>query len=164
MAILETNIRKKLIELVGGMRIADGFNFDWYASNPSAWDENLTDGYPFAFVEPGDETNLDEQGAVNGGIYTNDFPFTIYCRIDYDETKITEEIRPVDQIEDEIDKALQDLKRLFGNNVCLDDTVFSCWYTGSRRGILPQEKALGILAFDLLCRYRQQRREPEILR
>ncbi len=154
-------IRAKILELIGGMLKDDGYWYDWAVVNPSFFSVSNGGQIPeiVAMVEDTEESNLDQIGAVNAGLYINDVEFLIT----FAPRPEPPEGEPwVDHCDLAIDKGVEDLKRLFGNNPCLEGTAFVAIYTGSRKLYSGQDDLPAWCEFKLRVRYRQDRRQPQI--
>jgi hypothetical protein len=110
--------------LIQSMRIYDGFNFDWGECNS----EDLAHAtFPHAIIDPVEEECLDETDGAWALAYRNKLIFKIKIR----QEASTEDINPKYGIRELFFLALDDLKKLFGNNCTLAGEVECMIYKGS---------------------------------
>lgn len=122
-----TQVERKIKCLIDGIRIADGYMFDWGISNED--DHALKNGYPNAEIYLQSENNQDEIGAVWAGAYTNIAIFEVHVY-----NKLTENTtNPNFSINEYHNKTLYDLKKLFGTYYNLEGICISIMYRSMRR-------------------------------
>ncbi len=155
-----TLIRSEIKTMISGMTTAGGYNFTWAAVNPSFFSASNISSQAasiFALVEDNEEKNLDSFGAVNGGMYTNDVEFIISA---FPRPTPPAGVPFIDVVDEAIDLAVEDLKKLFGNKPCLNGKAFNSLYSGSRKIFTNKEDIPCFVEFRLAVRYRQDRRDP----
>jgi len=152
------NIEVAIENLVNGMTIAGGFNFDWGTSNEP--DRALNDRFPNALIKRGIEENQDPLGSTHSQAYHNEVDFQIVVR--GKQATITK--FPNVSMDTEHNKALIDLKKLFGKreNQHLNDTANSILYRSSIPVLLKSGDIFGPsdLVTEWLVRYAQDRLDP----
>jgi len=151
-----TLIEEKMYELIAGMSIGD-YHFDWGTVNQEDYAKAV---FPSALIYYEPEESLDEPDGAWGQAYFNQVIFRVEV-----VAKLEEEYEnPVFEINKELNKALDDLKKLFGKNWSLDGATDTIMYGGSER----KEEALGDIFIPKrlitrwLCRYEQDRTSPDI--
>jgi len=127
--ILE-RIESKIASLVGGMLIANGYNFNWGIVNEQ--DESLGT-FPRCVIDPTDsladkESNQDTLAGVGSMDYTNEVTFTLLVK---GELPVFD-TNPLFAIRSLLRKAHDDLKRLFGVHLNLDGECDNIMYMGSQ--------------------------------
>jgi hypothetical protein len=152
-----TQIEEKMYELIGAMYFGP-YHFTWGSVNEEDVAKNV---FPSALIYLEDENNLDDKNGAWGGAYFNEVVYRIEVKAQLDR----EYSNPVFEINKELNKALDDLKKLFGNNWSLDGATDTIMYIGSKR---QQEKLGDILVPSKLitrwlCRYEQSRTSPDEL-
>lgn len=156
-----TLIRNEIKSMISGMTIAGGYRFTWASVNPSFFSmANISSQAAtiVALVEDNEETNLDSFGAVNGGMYTNDVEFIISA---FPRPTPNAGVPFIDVVDDAIDLAVEDLKKLFANKPCLNGKAFNSLYSGSAKRFTHKEDLPAFVEFKLLVRYRQDRKQPD---
>lgn len=123
-------IEKKIASLVGGMRIADGYNFDWGMVNEQ--DESIGD-FPRCVIDPTEnvadkENNMDTLAGIGSRDYTNEVVFTLLVKGELPEF----DTNPLFAARSVLRKAHDDLKRLFGIHLNLDSECDNIIYAGSQ--------------------------------
>jgi len=150
-----TKIEIKMYDLIGAMR-QGVYNFNWGSVNEL---DMAKMEYPSALIYLENENNTDEPDGAWGGAYLNEATFRIEVRAQLDK----EYSNPVFEINAEFNKALDDLKKLFGNNWSLDGATGTIMYRGSER---IEEKSGDILIPARLvtrwrCQYAALRTDPD---
>jgi len=164
-----TDIYDEIATLIGGMTTGGGYNFTWDSTsvNPKDFDmveaiqsgDAFSDIFPVTLVHYGEEVVEKpsmNQLAANGQSYTNDIDFKIEVRVG------ASDVNTADQ---EINKAVSDLKKLFFNNDCLNGNSFIVLYTGHIREpfFADASGCAGRLLFNITVRYNQDITNPEVL-
>jgi hypothetical protein len=158
---IKSQIRSKIEENILAIAVVDGFNFDWDSNT-----RDLTQAqFPNFYVRMINEVNLDfDSGETNFQSYDNEVEtqITIWTKNDdsgYDPQRISE---------DELDKAEDDLKRLFGDSGQQGSTLGGVgadmfYYMGSETDyfesndiFVPSKRTL-----KFRLRYTQDRLDPE---
>lgn len=122
-----TQAEENMAILVEGMTIADGYNYDWGTVNQP---DLAKCTFPCAVIEMDpEETNLDEPTGVHAGAYLNEVAIKIRAVGKLD----TEHTNPVFENNKTLNKALDDLKKVFGTNYSLNGTVDTIMYRRSLR-------------------------------
>ena len=122
-----TTIESNMATLIGSMRIANGYNYDWGTVNQP--DPALCD-FPRAMVYVSDEVGNDDPEGAWAGAYWNDATFTIAIDAPIDVITSVPEVSANAKLND----ALDDLKSLFGSNPSLSDAGnLPVLYKGSTR-------------------------------
>jgi hypothetical protein len=135
-AVVTTNtpildrIEKRIEALVGGMKIADGYNFDWGIVNEQ--DESIGD-FPRCVIDPSDmvadkESNMDTLAGIGSRDYTNEVMFTLLIKGELPAF----DTNPLFAARSVLRKAHDDLKRLFGIHLNLDSECDNILYVGSQ--------------------------------
>jgi hypothetical protein len=151
-----TQIETNTAALIAAMTTAGGYNYNWETVN----EEDLAKGeFPRAciYLEP-EETNIDDANGISGNAYTNEAFFRIRVAGRLAEEKST----PMFEINKILNKALDDLKKLFGTNYSLGGVCDWIWYKSSTR--LPMKSGDIFIPKELdtfwLVRYTQDRQNP----
>lgn len=123
-------IEKKIKALVGGMKIVDGYNFDWGIVNEQ--DESIGN-FPRCVIDPTDsvadkENNVDSLAGIGSRDYTNEVTFTLLAKGELPEF----DTNPLFAARSVLRQAHDDLKRLFGIHLNLDGECDNIMYTGSQ--------------------------------
>ena len=123
-------IGSAIADLIAGMRIADGFNFDWGIVN----EQDVTIGdFPRCVINPtdkfaDDEMSQDLTGGIGSGEYTNGVVYTLLTKGELPQF----DSNPLFAIRSTLRKAQDDLKMLFGIRRSLDGTADNIMYVGSQ--------------------------------
>jgi hypothetical protein len=155
-----TNIEAAIASLIGGMTTAGGYNFNWGTANV----EDLAkvddaQGFPVGvvYLEP-EETNLDDPDGMDSRAYTNEAAFRVRVvgRMEEEETS------PVFEANKMLNKALDDLKKLFGTNYSLSGTADVMMYRSAVRIRKPNADIMVPSEMDVffVVRYSQDRTTP----
>jgi len=122
-----SNIEAAMKTLIDGMTVAGGYNKTWGDSNED--DLAKKDAYPNAEIRLIDEENQDEIDGGFSSAYANraTFEVTVHDKL----TSVYD--NPEYQINVELNKCLDDLKKLFGINYHVSDTVNMIYYRGMVR-------------------------------
>lgn len=161
---LPTAIRNQIISMINGIDGTGDYYFDWAGVSPSMFDLNKITAYPTATVETGNENNLDDFNTMNGGLYWNEIDVRIHAFVQVDESALAITENPIDHIDNEIDKAVEDLKRVFGNSQNLGGTCQNSMYNGYEKYYTEDFNRPAYFIFKLKVQYRQIRTNPEDLR
>lgn len=157
MAPILTNIEAGMVTLIEGMTTAGGYNYDWSTVNNS---DMALQSYPAAeiFIDP-EETCLDDFNGSHANAYYNEVEFKIITRTNLSAVDST----PTFKINEEFNKMLDDLKKLFGTNQTVGSTACIIMYRGSRRINKTNGDIFvpGDLETDWVVRYGQDRTSPE---
>jgi len=122
-----SRIEAAMLALIEGMTIAGGYYYDWGDCNER--DMAIKDAYPNAEIYLSDEENDDDINGDHSNAYENRATFEI--RVHGKLSAIQD--NPEFSINAEHNKALDDLKKLFGTNYTVSDTCNTILYRGSRR-------------------------------
>ena len=169
MSSIRKTIRDNVATLIGSMRYADGYNLDWSPCNvietPQRYvflDES-TQRYvyvPHAIVTLGDEECVDDDNATWAGGYTNE----VTMEIRVDAPQVLETLNPNFSIDDPIDYAIDDLKRLFGLNPSANSAgCLPIMYKAARKAEMYQTGDIFLPKYiitEWLVRYVQDRASP----
>jgi len=150
------NIEGAIKTLIESMTIAGTFNFDWGTSNQP--DAALNDKFPNALILILSEENDDPLGGSHSQAYSNEVNFQIVVR-----GKMTAiNTVPNFSMNTEHNKALVDLKTLFGKNQDINDTANSILYQSMTRNISGSGDMFrpGDMITEWLVRYSQDRINP----
>jgi hypothetical protein len=110
--------------LIAAMRTAGGYNFDWGESN---LEDMALAVYPYAIIKAIEEECLDDENSAHIGAYQNMIKLDIIIRQCADK----ENQNPKYDIRELFYQALDDLKKLFGNNCTLGGYVDCMLYVGT---------------------------------
>lgn len=151
-----TKMEAKMAELIEGL-IAGEYHYNWGTSNVF---DRAKMVFPTAVIYLENEESLDEEGGAWGQAYFNSVIFRIEVTLQLE----AEDENPVFRINQEYNKALDDLKKIFGIEWNLQGTTDTIMYKGSER---VEEKHGDIMIPGKLitrwkCRYEQQRESPEL--
>jgi len=150
-----TQIEQKMYDLIGSMNLGP-YHFDWGTVNQQDMAKMV---FPAALIYLENETSLDEPDGAWGGAYFNEVTYRIEVRAKLD----VEYENPVFEINGQFNKALDDLKKLFGANWSLDGATDTIMYRGSER--LEERSGdifvPGKLITRWLCRYETSRALPD---
>lgn len=155
MAVILTTIESEIKTLIEGMTDST-YNYTWGTVNdPDMAKQTL----PSAEIMLVFETNVDDAGGTWAQAYSNEAEFQIKV---ITETSEENEI-PVYAINPEYNKALDDLKRLFGNNYNLNGNCCSIMYRSAERvnSTAGDIYRPGYLDTRWFVRYQQDRLDPE---
>jgi len=122
-----TRIEHAMYDLIGGMRLGT-YNFDWGTVNQP---DLAKVTFPSALVVLEEEINMDEAGGAWSNGYLNQAIYIITVRAKLNEEKHI----PIFEIDAELNKALDDLKKLFGSNYSVDGSCDRIMYRGMRRNL-----------------------------
>jgi len=149
-----TQIEDKMYDLILSMQLGT-YNYRWSTVNEQDMAKTT---FPQALIYQDVENNLDERSGTWGGAYFNEVLFRIEVRPELDK----EYSNPVFQINREFNKALDDLKQLFGRNWNLVGASDTIMYTGSERVYELNGDIFvpGKLITRWLVKYEQDRVEP----
>ena len=172
MSSIRKTIRDNVATLIGAMRYSDGYNLDWSPCNQIdvpvryVFVDEATQRYvyvPHAMVTLGDEECVDDDNAAWSGSYTNEI--TLQIRVD--APQVLESINPNFSIDDPIDYAIDDLKRLFGKNPSANSAgCLPIMYKGAKKAEMYKTGDIFLPKYietEWLVRYVQDREEPSQL-
>ena len=157
--ILDT-AEAKLETLISGMKIADGYNYDWSVVNE---EDEAIGTFPRAIIDPRDELAdrevcQDTLAGIGSRDYTNEVIFTILVAGELPAF----DNNPAFAIRSTLRKALDDLKKLFGIHNQLDGACDNVLYASSQIEPIRTNDILG--AAQLRTRwkivYSQDRQTP----
>lgn len=150
-----TQIEEEMAELIESTRLGD-YWFDW---GPCNQHDMAKMKFPTALIYLGQEDSLDETDGAWGQAYFNDVIFRIEVYADLDR----EYESPVFEINKEFNKALDDLKRLFGTEWGLKGAADTIMYVGSEREETKNGDIFvpGKLITRWRVRYEQDRLNPD---
>lgn len=122
-----TTIEAAAKTLIEGMTTAGGYFYNWGDSNEP--DHAKKDAYPNAEISITDESNQDEADAAHSLAYANraTLEISVYSKL------TTLDDNPDFKINENHNKALDDLKRLFGTEENVSGTCNLILYSGSTR-------------------------------
>ena len=153
-----SKIETKMAEQISGMSLGAGYYFEWGSVNEP---DIAKQQFPSAEIVVESELNLDEKEGAWSQAYEQEASFLIKVRVTLDN----ETERPLYEVNTELNKALEDLKRLFGRNYTVSDSCETIMYRSMQR---VTDKGNDIfrpayLETRWLVRYTQDRREPSSL-
>jgi hypothetical protein len=157
MSVILNDIEDGIKSAIEGIAQADGYNFDWGACNQP--DEALQT-FPNAEITIDNETCQDDAQGVWSDAYDQEAVYIIRVRARLDnETSI-----PAYEINRELNKALQDLKKLFGRNYHASDSCDTITYMGMQRVPDKNNDIFRPAHMDVRfrVRYTEDRSNPEI--
>jgi len=155
MAIILTTIESEMKTLIEGMTTTS-YNYNWgTVNNP----DMARQTFPSAEIMMTMETNVDDPGGGWAQAYSNEAEFQIKV---IPELSAEAEV-PVYAINIEYNKALDDLKKLFGINYNLNGNCCSIMYRSAERinSTAGDNFRPGYLDTRWLVRYSQDRLDPE---
>ncbi len=157
MADILTEIEYGIKTHIEAMVIADSYNFDWGTVNEPDVKKQT---FPSAEVFVESEECMDEEDGVWAGGYNQHVTFVIRVRTELDN----KEDIPAYAINREHNKALEDLKRLFGNHYVVSNHCDLIMYKGMTRVIDRANDMMRPSYMDTrwLVKYTQYRQHPEI--
>jgi len=125
-------IQEAMVALINAMATSGGYWFTWGACNEV--DHAKKTAYPNAEIYIGDEQNTDGIDAAHATAYSNKITFNIHtwCKL------LTVTDNPDFAIEELMDKALEDLKRLFGINNTVSGTCHLVQYRSFTKDLLKR--------------------------
>lgn len=153
-----TDIEAKMYTLISGMLTADGYNFNW--GNVNQPDMALQEqDKPAALIYVIDEDNQDQTNGTWSSAYNNSVNFRIRTHSALAEVADV----PLFEINAELNKQLDDLKKLFGTYYNLDGLCMSIMYRKMKRIIHENNDVHIPKSMDTfwLVRYSQDRTDPE---
>jgi hypothetical protein len=150
-----------LASAIQGLRIVDGYFYDWGLSNLRDEAAKLEAGYPNAVIEINREVNQDQQGSAHAGAYDNYATCTI--RVAQDAAALGED--PRYSLNPEQEKALDDIKRFFGLDPQIGGLSNSVQYKEWRRSFTKNGDVLrpGEMELDFEIWYTQDRQQPSLI-
>ena len=157
MAIILTTIESEMKTLIEGMTTAN-YNYTWgTVNNPDMAHQT----FPSAEIMLVREDNVDNTGGTWAQAYSNEAEFQIKV---IPELSSEEEI-PVYAINIEYNKALDDLKKVFGINYNLNGNCLTIMYRSAERINSSAGDVFrpGHLDTRWLIRYNQDRLDPEMV-
>lgn len=150
-----TRIEEAMESLIKTMRYPE-YNYNWYTVNQP---DLAKVTFPCATIKlDPQERNLDETNAAHAGCYYNEdlFIITVTGKLDTETDLPTFEINKIHN------KALDDLKKIFGINNSIDDTADVILYRSAIRNIKRNGDIFvpGELITNWIVRYTQDRHNP----
>ena len=144
-----SEIRTALTSAIKSMTIANGYNYDWTTVNPpgSDWNRVAADKHPIA--DFWFEKEESEDGTSNTLTITND----LTVLIDVVPKRVGIEAA-------DVDKCIDDIKRLAGNDYNLSGACFLWWYQGYERFNDQTHYPEYGARIRTIIRYRQDRKNP----
>ena len=152
-----TDIESRMAGLIGDMSIGDGYNFDWGSVNEldkSKW------SYPAARIRLESEENQDDLEGAWARAYLQEAIYVIEV-----QTMLYEEApQPTWVIDAELNKALDDLKRLFGINYSVSGKCDVIMYVNMTREMFVHGDMMvpKRMFTRWRVRYTQDRQDPSI--
>lgn len=112
MSSIRTTIRDNIANLILSMTKSGGYNADWQTVQQ---DEVTLGGWPRATVHLGEETSTDTEDGTFHEVYncTADVLVNIGVKL------TTKKANPQYEIDDMLNEAIDDIKRMFGRNVSI---------------------------------------------
>ena len=150
-----SKIEAAMAEHIEGMSVGDGYYSDWGSVNEP---DISKQEFPSAEILVESEACLDEKEGVWSQVYEQEANFLIRVRVALDNEVET----PLYEINAELNKALEDLKRLFGRNYTVSDSCETIMYRGMQRLVDKGNDIFrpAYLETRWLVRYTQDRQEP----
>lgn len=157
MAPILTSIEAAMKSAIGAMSATDGYNYNWIDVHQP---DIALATFPNSVIMIEAERCVDESDGASGQLYTNEVDFLIIVR-----GKITTTTSiPNYSVNAEHNKAIDDLKKLFGTNYHITNTCDRIMYKSSEREIKKNGDVF--IPGELLTRwtvyYRQDRLSPEV--
>jgi hypothetical protein len=152
-----SKIERGMEDAIAGMSEGDGYNYDWGTVNQP---DVALQTFPSAEIMLESETCLDDKEGVWSDAYELESIFVLRIRSDLqNETE-----RPAYEINHELNRALDDLKKLFGINYHVTDSCDTVMYMGATRvpdrtGDIFRPAHMDVR---FRVRYTQDRQNPEI--
>jgi len=157
MACILSNIEAAMKTAIDGMTVAGGYNYAW---NNVHQPDLAFATYPNSVIMVEAERCVDESDGAAAQLYTNEVDFLIIVR---SQLSGVVDI-PNYSVNADHNKALDDLKKLFGTNYHITNTCDRIMYKSSEREIKKNGDIF--VPGDMLTRwvvyYRQDRQSPEI--
>jgi hypothetical protein len=152
-----TSIETAMKTAIDAMTTTGGYNYNW--NNVHQPDIALAT-FPNSVIMIESERCVDESDGASGQLYTNEADFIIIVRGQI--TSVTD--IPNYSVNSEHNKALDDLKKLFGTNFHITNTCDRIMYKSSEREIKNNGDVFipGELLTKWTVYYRQDRLSPEI--
>lgn len=152
-----TSIEHAMAEHIEDMSVGTGYYFDWGSVNEP---DVAKQEFPSAEIVLESETCLDETGGVWSQAYEQEAVFVIRVRVALDN----ETERPLYEVNDELNKAVEDLKKLFGTEYTVSDSCETIMYRGMTRVTDKSNDIFRPAYADTrwLVRYTQDRKEPHL--
>lgn len=121
-----TRIEEAMATRIAAICKSDGYYTNWGSVNEP---DVTKQKFPSAEIVLESEENLDETESAWSGAYNQEARFIIRIRAKLDN----EEVTPFYEINKELNKALEDLKRLFGTYYTVSDACETIMYQGAQR-------------------------------
>ena len=155
-------IELKMADLIAGMKIAGGYNFDWGIVNEQ---DEAIGAFPRCVIDPTDtiadkETNQDSVAGIGSNDYTNEVFFTLLVK---GELPVFNN-NPLFAIRSILRQSLDDLKKLFGINYNVLGSCDNILYAGSQIETLVRndvQRPAQLRVF-LKTTYSQDRQSPKL--
>lgn len=121
-----TRIEEAMASRIAALRKSDGYYLNWGTVNEP---DVAKQKFPSAEIVLDYEECLDETDTAWSGAYNQEAHYVIRIRAQLDN----EEVIPFYEINKELNKALEDLKKLFGNHYTVSDACETIVYQGAQR-------------------------------
>ena len=121
-----TEIEESMASAIEGLRKANGYYYDWGTVNNT---DEAQQTFPSAEIAIVEEVCLDEAGGAWSGAYLQELTVDIKIRTEL----MNEESQPIYAINAELNKAVEDLKKLFGINYTISENCETIMYKGMHR-------------------------------
>ena len=150
-----TNIEDTIASYILSISRSSVYYFDWRCINVNDISKQT---FPSAEIYIEDEDCQDLEDGVAAGAYNQHLNITIRVRVETD----VEESNPAYDVNKELNKALDDLKRMFGNNYNVSDRCATIMYRGMSRVVDGANNILRAKYMDTrwLVKYTQDRKDP----
>ena len=151
-----TDIEEAMKLAILGMTTGDGYNYNWHTVNE---DDLALCTFPCAEIGITEERNVDDPEGAWFQSYNNEveFEIVVHGKLDSEEKNPNYAMRKV------LNKALDDLKQLFGINYHITNTCDRIMYAGMTREIKMSGDVHvpGLMSTTWNVRYTQDRLSPE---
>jgi hypothetical protein len=150
-----TKIEEGIESYILTIRRSTDYYFDWYTVNET---DVASQTFPSAEIFIDSEECQDEEDGVWAGGYNQHVYLTIRVRME----TANEETNPTYDINKELNKALDDLKRMFGNQYTVSDSCDTMMYKGMIRVLDRSNNILRASYMDTqwFIKYTQDRKNP----
>jgi hypothetical protein len=150
-----TEIEHAMSDYISEMSVGTGYNFDWGSVNEP---DVARQTFPSAEIAIVSETNRDDTDGVWSQGYEQEVVFALRIRVSIDN----EEMTPAYAVNADLNKALDDIKRLFGNHYTMSDYCETLMYMGMVRVTDARNDIFrpSYMDVQIRCRYTQDRKNP----
>lgn len=150
-----TKIEEGIASYILSIARSTVYYFDWRCVNER---DIANQTFPSAEIFIEDEECQDLEDGVWAGGYNQHVNVTIRVRVETD----VEESNPSYDVDKELNKALDDLKRMFGNQYTVSDSCDTMMYRGMSRVVDGANNILRAKYMDTrwLVKYTQDRKDP----